>query len=93
LVKSFARIHETNLKKQGMLALTFADKADYDLIREDDRIDITGLTSFAPGKPLILVLHHSDGTKDQFPVNHSYNQMQIEWFKTGGALNLLRKSL
>ncbi len=93
LVKSFARIHETNLKKQGMLALTFADKADYDLIREDDRIDITGLTLFAPGKPLILVLHHSDGTKDQFPVNHSYNQMQIEWFKTGGALNLLRKSL
>ncbi len=93
LVKSFARIHETNLKKQGMLALTFADKADYDLIREDDRIDITGLTSFAPGKPLILVLHHSDGTKDQFPVNHSYNQMQIEWFKTGGALNLLRMSL
>ena len=93
LVKSFARIHETNLKKQGMLALTFADKADCDLIREDDRIDITGLTLFAPGKPLILVLHHSDGTKDQFPVNHSYNQMQIEWFKTGGALNLLRKSL
>jgi aconitate hydratase len=93
LVKSFARIHETNLKKQGMLALTFADKADYDLIREDDRIDITGLTSFAPGKPLIIVLHHSDGTTDQFPVNHTYNQMQIDWFKAGGALNLLRMSL
>ncbi|MFA5970949.1 MAG: aconitate hydratase [Lentimicrobiaceae bacterium] len=93
LVKSFARIHETNLKKQGMLALTFANKADYELIREDDRIDITGLTSFAPGKPLILVLHHSDGTKDQFPVNHTYNQMQIDWFKAGGALNLLRMSL
>ena len=93
LVKSFARIHETNLKKQGMLALTFANKADYELIREDDRIDITGLTSFTPGKPLILVLHHSDGTTDQFPVNHTYNQMQIDWFKAGGALNLLRMSL
>ncbi len=93
LVKSFARIHETNLKKQGMLALTFANKADYEFIREDDRIDITGLTTFTPGKPLILVLHHSDGTTDQFPVNHTYNQMQIEWFKAGGALNLLRMSL
>jgi aconitate hydratase len=93
LVKSFARIHETNLKKQGMLALTFANKADYELIREDDRIDITGLTSFAPGKPLTIVLHHSDGSNDQFPVNHTYNQMQIDWFKAGGALNLLRMSL
>jgi aconitate hydratase len=93
LVKSFARIHETNLKKQGMLALTFANKADYELIREDDRIDITELTSFTPGKPLILVLNHSDGTMDQFPVNHTYNQMQIDWFKAGGALNLLRMSL
>jgi aconitate hydratase len=93
LVKSFARIHETNLKKQGMLALTFAIKADYELIREDDRIDITGLTTFTPGKPLILVLHHSDGTTGQFPVNHTYNQMQIDWFKAGGALNLLRMSL
>jgi len=93
LVKSFARIHETNLKKQGMLALTFADKADYELIREDDKIDITGLTSFKPGKPLVIVLHHSDGTQDQFPVNHSYNEMQIEWFKAGGALNLLRNNL
>jgi aconitate hydratase len=93
LVKSFARIHETNLKKQGMLALIFANKADYELIREDDRIDITGLTTFTPGKPLILVLHHTDGTTDQFPVNHTYNQMQIDWFKAGGALNLLRMSL
>jgi aconitate hydratase len=93
LVKSFARIHETNLKKQGMLALTFANKTDYELIQEDDRIDITGLTTFAPGNPLILVLHHSDGTTDQFPANHTYNQMQIEWFKAGGALNLLRMSL
>jgi aconitate hydratase len=93
LVKSFARIHETNLKKQGMLALTFSNKADYDLIREDDRIDITGLTAFTPGKPLVIVLHHADGTTDQFPVNHTYNQMQIDWFKAGGALNLLRMSL
>jgi aconitate hydratase len=93
LVKSFARIHETNLKKQGMLALTFANKADYDLVREDDKIDITGLTTFTPGNPLVIVLHHSDGTQDQFPVNHTYNAMQIEWFKTGGALNLIRKNL
>ncbi|MEI6061856.1 MAG: aconitase family protein, partial [Bacteroidota bacterium] len=93
LVKSFARIHETNLKKQGMLALTFNNKADYDLIREDDRIDIIGLTSFSPDKPLTLVLDHADGTKDTFFVNHSYNQVQIEWFKAGGALNLLRMSL
>lgn len=93
LVKSFARIHETNLKKQGMLALTFADKADYELIQEDDRIDIVGLTSFAPDKPLQIVLHHADGTKHEFAVNHSYNQMQIEWFKTGGALNLIRMNL
>jgi aconitate hydratase len=93
LVKSFARIHETNLKKQGMLALTFANKADYELIKEDDRIDITGLTSFTAGKPLTIVLHHSDGTTDKFPVNHTYNKMQIDWFKAGGALNLLRMSL
>jgi aconitate hydratase len=93
LVKSFARIHETNLKKQGMLALTFADKADYELIREDDRIDIKGLASFAPGKPLQLVLHHSDGSEQSFNVNHSYNELQIEWFKAGSALNLIRKNL
>ena len=93
LVKSFARIHETNLKKQGMLAITFADKADYDLIQEDDKFDIVGLTTFTPGKQLQIVLHHADGSKDQFAVNHSYNQMQIEWFKTGGALNLIRMNL
>ena len=93
LVKSFARIHETNLKKQGMLALTFAEKADYELILEDDRIDITGLTTFSPGKPLTIMLHHQDGTMQEFKVNHSYNQIQIEWFKAGGALNLLRLSL
>jgi len=93
LVKSFARIHETNLKKQGMLALTFANKADYDRIKEDDKIDIIGLTTFTPGKPLQVVLHHIDGTSDQFEVMHSYNQLQIEWFKAGGALNLLRMNM
>jgi aconitate hydratase len=90
LVRSFARIHETNLKKQGMLALTFADPADYDKIREDDTIDIIGLEAFSPEKPLTVVLHHSDGTSHEFPVNHSYNQNQIDWFKAGGALNMIR---
>jgi len=93
LVKSFARIHETNLKKQGMLGLTFVNKDDYDLIREDDTIDIVGLTTFAPNVPLTLVLNHADGTKDEFPVNHSYNAQQIEWFKAGGALNIIRKQV
>ena len=87
MVKSFARIHETNLKKQGMLALTFANKADYDKIREDDSIDIVGLTSFAPEKPLSLVLNHGDGSRDTISVNHTYNAPQIEWFKAGSALN------
>jgi aconitate hydratase len=91
LVKSFARIHETNLKKQGMLALTFNDKADYEKFREDDNIDIIGLTQFTPNKPLEMVLHHSDGTQDTIMVNHSYNEQQIEWFKEGGALNIIRK--
>lgn len=91
LVKSFARIHETNLKKQGMLALTFADKSDFDRIREDDLLDITGLETFTPGVPLMLVAHHSDGTSDEILVNHSYNLNQIEWFKAGSALNLIRK--
>ncbi|HVZ56132.1 MAG TPA: aconitate hydratase [Chitinophagaceae bacterium] len=90
LVRSFARIHETNLKKQGMLALTFANREDYDKIREDDWLDILGLTSFAPGKPLTVILRHADGTTDQFPVNHTYNEQQIEWFKAGGALNVIR---
>ena len=90
LVKSFARIHETNLKKQGMLGLTFDDKDDYNKIQEDDTIDILGLTTFAPAKPLTLVLHHSDGTEDQILVNHTYNAQQIEWFKAGGALNIIR---
>ncbi|WP_152270789.1 aconitate hydratase [Agriterribacter humi] len=91
VVRSFARIHETNLKKQGMLGLTFANKQDYDKIQEDDSIDITGLTSFAPGKPLTLVLHHANGTTDNITVNHTYNQQQIQWFKEGGALNVIRK--
>lgn len=90
LVKSFARIHETNLKKQGMLALTFADKSDYDKIREDDQIDILGLTSFSPGVQLSIALNHSDGTREEFKVNHTYNENQIEWFKAGGALNIIR---
>ena len=90
LVRSFARIHETNLKKQGMLALTFANKADYDKILEDDVIDIDGLASFAPGQPLKLVLHHLHGDPEIILVNHTYNQSQIEWFKAGGALNVIR---
>ncbi len=93
LTKSFARIHETNLKKQGMLALTFADPADYDKIREDDSFDVVGLTEFTPGVPLTLVLHHSDGTSESFAVNHTYNDQQIEWFKAGGALNIIRKQV
>lgn len=90
LVKSFARIHETNLKKQGMLALTFANKEDYDKIQEDDSIDVIGLTSFTPGQPLQLVLNHKDGSSETITVNHSYNEQQIEWFKAGGALNVIR---
>jgi aconitate hydratase len=90
LVKSFARIHETNLKKQGMLALTFADKADYNKVLEGDRIDINGLDDFQPGKALSITLHHADGTSDSFPVNHSYNKNQIEWFRAGSALNLIK---
>jgi aconitate hydratase len=90
LVKSFARIHETNLKKQGMLALTFANPADYDKVREDDSFDIVGLTSFAPNKPLKIVLNHADGSKEEIVANHSYNENQIEWFKAGSALNIIR---
>ncbi|MDQ3046995.1 MAG: aconitate hydratase [Bacteroidota bacterium] len=90
LVKSFARIHETNLKKQGMLGLTFADKTDYEKIKEDDMIDILGLTSFTPNVPLTVVCNHSDGTKDVIVANHTYNEQQIEWFKAGAALNIIR---
>jgi aconitate hydratase len=91
LVKSFARIHETNLKKQGMLGLTFVDKNDYEKFQENDNIDVLGLTTFAPGVPLTLVLNHADGTKDEIKANHTYNAQQIEWFKAGGALNIIRK--
>ena len=93
LVRSFARIHETNLKKQGMLALTFANPADYDKVQEDDQIDIRGLTTFAPGQPLTVALHHANGTTDEFAVNHTYNQGQIEWFKAGSALNLIKMQI
>jgi len=93
LVKSFARIHETNLKKQGMLALTFADKNDYDKIQEDDTFDIIGLTQFTPGKPLTIVIHHKDGSQETILANHSYNEQQIEWFKAGGALNIIRNKV
>jgi len=93
IARSFARIHETNLKKQGMLALTFADKNDYDRIREEDRIDITGLTDFAPDRPLTVMLHHRDATSESFSIIHSYNEAQIEWFRAGSALNLIRSRL
>jgi len=91
LVKSFARIHETNLKKQGMLALTFANEADYDLIQEDDTINFLDLDQFAPDKPLMIEFVHSDGSKDIIKTNHSYNVSQIEWFNEGSALNLIKK--
>lgn len=91
LCKSFARIHETNLKKQGMLALTFIDKDDYNKIKEDDTISLTDLTQFAPGKNITVVLHHADGSSETFEVKHTYNHTQIEWFKAGGALNVLAK--
>ncbi|WP_373495583.1 aconitate hydratase [Aquiflexum sp.] len=93
LVKSFARIHETNLKKQGMLALTFANTSDYVLIQEDDAIDIVGLNTFAPGKQLTVVLNHADGSKHEIKVNHTYNAGQIEWFKAGSALNLIKAGI
>ena len=90
LAKSFARIHETNLKKQGMLALTFADKDDYKKVREEDKISIVGLKEFAPGEPLTAILYHADGTEESFAVNHTYNELQIKWFKAGAALNAAR---
>ncbi len=91
LARSFARIHETNLKKQGVLALTFINKTDYDNIMEDDTIDIIGLAEFAPGKNLNIILHHSDKTTDKFEVSHTYNKNQIKWFTFGSALNLIKK--
>eukprot|EP01029_Cantina_marsupialis_P020759 TRINITY_DN4893_c0_g3_i1.p1 TRINITY_DN4893_c0_g3~~TRINITY_DN4893_c0_g3_i1.p1 ORF type:complete len:756 (+),score=143.72 TRINITY_DN4893_c0_g3_i1:44-2311(+) len=91
IVRSFARIHETNLKKQGMLGLTFANKDDYNKIQEKDKFDVNGLTNFTPGVPLELVVTHEDGSKDSIVANHSYNKVQIDWFKAGSALNLIRK--
>ncbi len=87
VVKSFARIHQTNLKKQGMLALTFSNPADYDKVRQDDKVSILGFEKFAPGKPLQILLEHADGTTEKFDVNHTYNQAQIEWVLAGSALN------
>jgi len=91
LVKSFARIHETNLKKQGMLAITFVSKEDYQKIEEDDAFDILGLTHFAPGSKLTLKIKHKNGNTEDILLNHTYNQAQIEWFKAGSALNLIKK--
>ena len=91
LAKSFARIHETNLKKQGMLALTFVNKADYDKVKEDDRISVTGLKAFAPGSKFTVTLKHNDGTSESFEAEHTYNQTQINWFKAGSALNYVNK--
>jgi aconitate hydratase len=89
IVKSFARIHETNLKKQGMLPLTFADPKDYDRLQEDDRLSILGLATFAPGVPLTLAARHADGREDRITLNHTFNAGQISWFKAGSALNLM----
>ena len=91
IVKSFARIHETNLKKQGMLGLTFANESDYDKIQEDDTFNFVDLNEFAPGKPLTLELVHADGSKDNISLNHTYNASQIEWFEAGSALNLIKQ--
>jgi aconitate hydratase len=90
LVKSFARIHETNLKKQGMLGLTFANEADYDKIQEDDTFDFIDLQAFAPDTHLTLQITHSNGQSEQIKVNHTYNASQIEWFRAGSALNLIK---
>ena len=93
VVKSFARIHETNLKKQGMFGLTFVNPDDYDKIRQDDKIDLLGFDEMAPGKTMTILLHHADGTKDSFQVAHTYNQAQIDWVKAGSALNKIRIDL
>ena len=93
IVKSFARIHETNLKKQGMLALTFVDPSSYDLVRQDDKVSITNFNDFAPGKTLTIKLDHADGTSDSFEVNHTYNAAQIDWVGAGSALNKIREEM
>uniref|UniRef100_A0A8C2WSZ2 Aconitate hydratase, mitochondrial n=1 Tax=Cyclopterus lumpus TaxID=8103 RepID=A0A8C2WSZ2_CYCLU len=91
IVKSFARIHETNLKKQGLLPLTFDDAKDYDKIRPDDKISITGLPSLVPGKPLTAVIEHSDGSQESITLNHTFNETQLEWFRAGSALNRMKE--
>jgi aconitate hydratase len=90
ITKSFARIHETNLKKQGILALIFADPKDYDKILEDDKVSIVNLSSLAPGQPVTMVLNHANGQKEEIKLKHSYNAEQLKWFKAGSALNLIR---
>ena len=91
LVRSFARIHESNLKKQGVLPLTFADPADYEKAREADRVSVTGLAELAPERPVRVVFHHADGSEDEALANHSMSDEQIKWFRAGSALNLLRQ--
>jgi aconitate hydratase len=91
LVKSFARIHETNLKKQGMLGLTFAKESDYDLIKEDDTFNFVDIANFAPDKPLTIEVVHADGSKDIVVANHTYNDAQIGWFREGSALNVIKR--
>ena len=89
IARSFARIHETNLKKQGILALTFSDPSDYDIIQEDDIIDIVELNSLAAGRPVSCILHHSDGTTHEISLSHSYSESQLEWFRAGSTLNII----
>jgi aconitate hydratase len=89
IVKSFARIHETNLKKQGMLPLTFANPSDYDKIQEDDKVNIVGLSELSPGEMVKMILKHKDGSEDEIMLNHTMNAAQIDWFKAGSALNLI----
>src|SRR5690606_30800351 len=93
VVKSFARIHETNLKKQGLLGLTFVNPEDYDKVRQDDKVDLLGLDSMMPGKNLTIVLNHADGTTDSFEVKHTYNRTQIGWIEAGSALNKIRADI
>ena len=91
IARSFARIHESNLKKQGLLALTFKDSDDYERIREDDRVSLTGLNDMAPGKPVQCTVNHSDGTSESLELQHSYSESQLEWFRLGSALNLFHQ--
>ena len=91
IVRSFARIHEANLKKQGVLALTFADAADYEKFRADDKVDVVGLAELAPGKPVMVIAHHVDGSSDEIRTTHTMSEEHIEWFRAGSALNVLRQ--